>query len=373
MNTAFHDHAFSDSTKIKLEIFQRYVREWLPVFLTRRRVGRNPHVRVNIFDFFSGPGKDPQGNPGSPLIVQEEIKSFCRAQAALKADVSVRMYFNDIDPVHVSKLRATLQESRCSKDCCRYEFSSLPFELALEGQLPSMKPRDAANLVILDQCGVTEVTPDTVKTLVDCGATDIMFFLSTSFLRRFAAEPEMQSKFDIDPKLAKIEENDTIHRYICQYFREKLRGSSIGLAPFSLKKGPNIYGVIFASANLSGLERFLKVCWRLDKHAGEANYNIDNDASWGGQGVLFAESDKPTKTDRFEQDLIAFVGACSPDNRALYRFCLEHGFPSSKANDSLRSLVKKGKVQVLNAQDGAPARKNSYYLTDDTRKVIFKP
>ena len=372
MNTAFHDYAFSDSTKIKLEIFQRYIREWLPVFLTRRTVGRNPHVKINIFDFFSGPGQDPQGNPGSPLIVQDEIKSFCRIHAARKADASVRLFFNDIAPNHVSKLRDILQESRCPKDCCRYEFSSLPFDVALERQLPSMKPPDAANLVILDQCGVTEVTPDTVKIIVGCGATDIMFFLSTSFLRRFAAEPEMQSKFDIDPNLAKIEENDTIHRYICQYFREKLRDNAIVLAPFSLKKGSNIYGVIFASANLNGLERFLKVCWRLDKHAGEANYNIDHDASWGGQRVLFAESDKPTKVDRFEQDMISFMGTCSPDNRALYRFCLEHGFPSAKANDSLRSLVKKEKVQVLNANDGTPARKNSYYLTDDTRKVIFK-
>lgn len=55
--TAFHDNAFDPPTHLKLNIFRGYIREWLPVFLTRRTDGRSGHKRVNVFDFFAGPGR----------------------------------------------------------------------------------------------------------------------------------------------------------------------------------------------------------------------------------------------------------------------------------------------------------------------------
>lgn len=370
MGKAFHDHPFDPATKIKLEIFRHYVRKWLPVFLTEHRDGSKACARANIYDFFSGPGSDTQGNPGSPLIVQEEVKAYCQTRGHLKADVPVRMVFNDIEPENTARLQSTLQASKCPKECCSYEYHALPFVEALERYLPNMRCPGEANLVILDQCGITEVTPETVSTLVGCRKTDVIFFLSTSFLRRFAAEPEIRSKFDLPSDLAEIENNDNIHRYICEYYRDKLSGSGIELAPFSLKKGSNIYGVIFASASLNGLERFLTVCWKLDPNTGQANYNIDQDPTYGGQTSLFGE--KPTKVDRFEGDLLRFVEENAPDNHALYRFCLEQGFPSAKANEALRNLAEKGKLRVLNAQDESPARKNSFYLTKDPHTVVFK-
>lgn len=372
MRKPFHDHPFDQETKIKLEIFRLYVRAWLPVMLTRPADGRKPYTRANIFDFFAGPGRDLLGVPGSPLIVQEEIKAYCRTRGALKGNVTVRMVFNDIDEEKVTRLKETLGESLCPKDCCCYEFLNLPFEAALAKTLPSMRAWGEAKLVILDQCGVTEVTPATVKTLIDCGATDVLFFISSSFLRRFAAEPEMQTKFAIPPDLPKIEENDTIHRYICQHFQDELTGTGIELAPFSLKKGPNVYGVIFASAHLSGLERFLSVCWKIDPHTGEANFNIEGDPAYARQGVLFSDPGRMTKTDRFERDILDFMALRSPTNPALYRFCLEQGFPAVKANESLRRLQKTGKLQVLNALDGGPARKGSFYLQEDELKAVFK-
>ena len=372
MGNDFHGKPFDPATKVKLEIFRRYIREWLPVMLTHPTDGRKPFTRANIFDFFSGPGRDLLGVPGSPLIVQDEIKAYCRTRGDLKGDVAVRMLFNDIDGENIARLQKALQENRCPQGCCRYEFHALPFEEALAMALPSMKAWGEAKLVILDQCGVTEVTPATVKALVDCGATDVMFFISSSFLRRFAAEPEMQTKFAIPPDLPKIEENDTIHRYICHHFRDELTGTGIELAPFSLKKGPNVYGVIFASAHLKGLERFLSVCWKIDPHTGEANFNIEGDPAWAGQTLLFGDPVKPSKIDRFERDLLDFIARTTPTNIMLYRFCLEQGFPSAKANESLRRLQEKEKLRVNDALAGSPARKKSFYLKDNQLRVIFK-
>lgn len=133
-----------------------------------------------------------------------------------------------------------------------------------------------------------------------------------------------------------------------------------------------MYGVIFASAHLSGLERFLSVCWKIDPHTGEANFNIEGDPAYAKQGVLFSDPDRMTKTDRFERDVLEFIALRELTNHVLYRFCLEQGFPAVKANESLRRLQKTGKLQILNALDGSPARKSSFYLKRDKPLVIFK-
>lgn len=370
MTKLFHERPFDAATKIKLEIFQCYIREWLSIILTARKDGQKKFNRANIFDLFSGPGRDLSGVHGSPLIIQDEIKAYCRTRGAQKGDIPVRMVFNDHSEVYIAELQKTLQGKRCPQDCCTYEYHALPFVETLQKVLPSMQEEKEANLVILDQCGVSEVTPETVQTLVECGATDVLFFIASSFLRRFADTTEMQSKLETDPERLKIEKNDTVHRHIWRHFQDKLKKTRIELAPFSLKKGSNVYGLIFASAHLKALERFLAVCWKIDPHTGEANYNIDHDPTYGGQTSLFAE--KPTKVDRFERELFRFVEEHAPDNRKLYRFCLRQGFPSAKANESLRRLQKDGRLRVLNAQDKSPARKNSFYLTSPPQTAIFR-
>ena len=108
MKKPFHDHPFDLATKIKLEIFRRYIREWLPVMLTSPTDGRKPFTRANILDFFSGPGRDLLGVPGSPLIVQEEIKAYCRTRGDRKGNIVVRMVFNDIDGENIARLQKAL-------------------------------------------------------------------------------------------------------------------------------------------------------------------------------------------------------------------------------------------------------------------------
>lgn len=85
MTKRFHDTPFDDATQLKLELFRRYIRNWIPVFLTRQKDGR-PNRPVHIFDFFAGPGRDSKGAPGSPLIVAQELQAFCESNAALRAE-----------------------------------------------------------------------------------------------------------------------------------------------------------------------------------------------------------------------------------------------------------------------------------------------
>jgi three-Cys-motif partner protein len=362
MNRDFYTKGFDDATNIKLEIFRHYIREWLPVFMTRKRDGSNRTKYVSIYDFFAGPGQDSAGNPGSPLIIVDEIKTYCMNNADFKADIAVRMIFNDVEEAYVEQLRRSVEAIACDQACCRIEYSALPFQQVLPDHISSMNEPWNANLVIMDQFGVKEVTPDVIRSLAQCSATDILFFISTSFIRRFADTPEIGGKYDLARDDLKNMEYNIIHRYICEYYRGKLGGMSYHLAPFSIRKGSNIYGVIFGSSHLLGLEKFLRVCWALDDITGEANYNIDGDFSWGGKQSLFEEHNRISKIDLFEEELRTYVASHKPDNILLNIFCLTKGFPPSKAGEVLTTLQEKGWLSVRDNETGKRARRGTFYL-----------
>ena len=381
MAKGFHNKVFDDATQVKLAIFQGYIREWLPVFLTNRKKGQNVET-VNIFDFFAGPGADSEGNPGSPRIVQDELKSYCKTHAELKAKgIQVSLFFNDKVARNIAQLKERLAENACPKGCCKTHFTSALFREAFADALEIMRRPRNANLLIMDQFGVKEVTPDVVDTLSKCPRTDILFFISSSYIRRFAREPVFQACLDVSAEELASSDYRSIHRYICKYFRSKLPGNAdYYLAPFSIKKGSNIYGVVFGSGKLTGLERFLKVCWNLDGVTGEANYDIDEDPVRYGQRSFFPEDNVPKKRLAFQRELDDFLAGSIPsvpiDNLAVYQFTLERGFLPSHTRDYLKGLQKAGRLQVDAVGQKKPPRAGDFYLAweyyqNKTRKVVF--
>jgi hypothetical protein len=65
-----HQKPFDEGTRDKLELYLENLCEWLPVFIN----GLSVDI-LQIFDFFSGPGFDVGGNPGSPAITCDEIRN----------------------------------------------------------------------------------------------------------------------------------------------------------------------------------------------------------------------------------------------------------------------------------------------------------
>lgn len=370
MKRDFYSKAFDDATLIKLEIFKRYIREWLPVFMTHSRTG-SLYERVNVYDFFAGPGRDKDKNPGSPLIIQNEVKAFCKTREHLKTETPIRMVFNDIEPDYIDLLEDVVQNTRCHKDCCSFEYSSKPFSIALQIHLSDMRENKQANLVIMDQTGMKEVTPEIVREILEAGTTDILFFISTGFIRRFAETSEFKGKLKVNSNQIKTVAYNTIHRFLCDKFSSRLTDEKAMLAPFSIKKGPNIHGIIFGTTHDLGMEKFLKVCWSLDSVTGEANYNIDNEVTWNGQQSLFPGDNKPTKTTVFETELLKFIETKKPNNKEVFRFGLKNGFYSSKCNDALRVLQEAEKFIVQDIFTMQKVRKSAFYLMDKMEKVRF--
>ena len=81
MKQKFYEKTFDHATQVKLDVFRQYLKEWLPVFTSKGE-------EVSIYDFFAGPGKDAAGNPGSSLIIVEELKRFCEHYASSHPQVS---------------------------------------------------------------------------------------------------------------------------------------------------------------------------------------------------------------------------------------------------------------------------------------------
>ena len=81
---------FDEGTKTKLELFQLYVREWLPVFLAREKIF---WPQVHLFDFFCGSGTDSEGTSGSPLRILEELEN--QPGWLARDDVEVTVHFSD--------------------------------------------------------------------------------------------------------------------------------------------------------------------------------------------------------------------------------------------------------------------------------------
>ncbi len=357
----FHEEAFDEGTKLKLEIFRGYIREWLPVFLSKAHF-----KEAHIYDFFSGPGTDATGNPGSPLVILEELDKYVQSErTVLASGVKIILHFNDKDCDKIMKLKEKVGQSM---GVLPYEvrYTAMEFRLAFMDSLDSIQDASTANLVIMDQFGIKEVNRDIFETLVHCSATDILFFISSSFIKRFINEESVQNYFNIPKESICRVDAKSIHRYICKEFYKKLvpQGKKYHVVPFSIEKdgGSNIYGIIFGSGHLLGLYKFLRVCWDKDKVTGEANYDIDDDIVRGGQMALFDEHGVIKKQDQFQRSLTDFIRQNKPDNRELYEFVLGNGFLPRHANDILRDEQQRGALSVIDLRTGQKARYRAFYL-----------
>ena len=334
----FFNEPFDEGTRCKLDVFRLYLREWLPVFLS----SPNPKwMNVNVFDFFSGQGKDADEVPGSPLITLEELSKS--TGYIVNHKLKVRLFFNEWDSKLFNQLTQNVDPFLKPK-VYSTELSNKDFRVCFEEQLPSMK--NAANLIFLDQKGVKFITSDVFNKLISLKQTDFMFFISSSFIKRFGESEEFRKYLKIRSEDIENKDYFHIHRLVLEYYRSLIPpDKQYFLAPFSIRKTPNIYGLIFGSNHTYGIEKFLKICWKMDKQRGEANFDIDREKINSTTPSLFPDFNKPTKRKVFEEELEKQVLEKKLDtNYQVYLFTLDNGFLPKDANEILRQLEKNQKI-----------------------------
>lgn len=333
----FHTRDFDEGTLTKLQIFELYAREWLPVFLSHPKP---PRSEIHLFDFFAGPGMDSAGQWGSPLRSLKQLKEYQGLAGWLH--VQICAHFFDASPAKVKRLSTNLETHKLRLPSVTLDIRAMRFDAALQDCAPILASGRAAKLVFIDQCGVDQVTPDVFRRLVGSPTCDFLFFISSSTLHRFRDHPAIKQK------ITRPDDHYQVHRAVLDYYRGLLpEPTEYYLAPFSMRKGSNIYGLIFGSAHPLGMDKFLQVAWKADEINGEADYDINRENIRPGEMLLPLEEFRPSKLTAFERDLEHLLRASALKNELdVVRVCFDHGVKRQHAERVLAKLKKEGVIRL---------------------------
>lgn len=341
MKPDLHSKPFDETTKAKLAIFKDYLVEWLPVFTKAKNIYWK---RINIYDFFAGPGYDSDGHKGTPIIILDELRNHYDAIERNNLDVHINLNEFDSDKNELLKKNTLLSEEEIPYSI---RVEQKDFRVFFEEEFAIMGNPGTANLIFLDQYGIKHITEDIFKKIIRLKRTDFLFFISSSTIYRFAEHPSVVQYI----KIPSVELNRTpyhkIHTLVLDYFKSLIpKGHEYFLSSFSLKKGANIYGLIFGSGHHLGIEKFINTCWKLDPERGLANYDIDGDNILADQIDLFTnEVKKPKRIEVFERELERkILDREIKTDRELYMFMILGGFKESHVKTVIKKMIENNKL-----------------------------
>jgi len=334
-----HAKPFDEQTLVKLDIFESYAQAWIPTFVM------NGSEQICIFDFFAGPGKDINGIDGSPIRILKKIKE--QIHNIYKKKVKIKIFFNEFDPKKFNTLKISCSEyleqnsdvSRAiSIEYFNRDFCKLFYELVhLIKAYPS--------LVYLDQTGIKYISREYIEQLEKTSRTDFLYFVSSSSIWRFGRQDEFQSHLPIDIDSIKSKPYKFIHRSLIAYLQQNLPSNTdLKLYPFSLKKGNNIYGIVFGASHLRAVDKFLSIVWKQNEVNGEANFDIDDDSEEIQLNIF--DTQLPLKKIQAFQKLVrekVLSGEIS-DNLALFTFVLEKGHIGKHAAECIKKMKVDGEI-----------------------------
>lgn len=162
-------------------------------------------------------------------------------------------------------------------------------------------------------------------------------------MQRFREHPAIKHK--IKP----ADDFNQVHHAVLEYYRELLPvGKRYYLAPFSIKKGSNTYGIVFGSAHPLGMDKFLSVAWNKDRLNGNANFDINRDSIKPTEMLLdLGEITQPKKVNVFEQALESALRQKQlVDEIGVMELCFRHGVTRQHASPILTRLKKEGVIDL---------------------------
>lgn len=330
-----HDKPFDQGTLTKLEIFEKYTQAWIPVFTIAKG------SEIFIVDFFAGTGYDINGVAGSPIRILSKILDF--APLLLKYKTTVLLHLNEFKKSKLELLiDATTQYIQAHpilKNVLKIDFTSLEFEKSFEREYPLIERLPA--LVFLDQNGVKFLNRTYLNKLEKTRVTDFLYFVSTSYLKRFRDTPEFKA-MGIEMDFITKNPFRFIHQSLLDILRAWLPVSSqLKLYPFTIKKPSGIYGLVFGASHPAAVVKFLEIAWKQNELNGSANFDIDEDLN-KGQIDLFSGK-MLTKKELFQRNLEEGVLSGEvKSNMDAFFFTLDRGHIPIHAKEVLERL-KKGK------------------------------
>jgi len=339
-----HTKPYDEGTINKLEIFSSYVESWLPTFIMQSHI-----LEVNIVDFFAGLGYDSLGRAGTPILILKKIDGLF--DLLMKRNTKINLYFNEYKHNKYEKLlencKSYLESNKRLSKFVTIHFSNKDFNEIYPEII--QKTLNQPNLFLIDQSGIRFTNQENFNTLLKLETTDILFFIASSFFKRFNDKEEFNHHLHLDQELLKLNPYNFIHRLVLDTYRSLIPSNSkLKIFPFSIRKGSNIYGIIFGSKHIRGVEKFLQIAWNKSKINGEANYDIDEDVIKEQYELDFDNCNiikQPTKIEIFQNKLELFIKEKGEvTNHDLYYFTYENGHIAKHSKEKLSELRKTNKI-----------------------------
>lgn len=372
MSKNHHKQAFDEGTLTKLDIFQAYAEAWLGILSVTTRLAVTD---LWIWDFFAGPGLSVTGQPGSPLRILKVIEGH--AVRIMQNQIKIHVRFNDKYKCKYEALKRNVNSyietsSELSKlkakDLLEVKCYNSDFGPLFKKIIPALGSAPA--LMFLDQNGVKYIGDEYLLPLLRSKLTDFLFFVSTSYFARFSSRPEFIKNvpFKWNPE----KPYNFIHREVINYVRSKIPyRSTMRVYPFSIRKGSNIYGLIFGASHILAAEKFLTIAWDRNTLNGEANFDIDDDEI-KCLPCLFDDFNNLTKIEKFQEDVEASVRVGTiKNNREAYFYAINHGFLPKQISTILKDLKRRNVIDY-DGKSPLVSYENAYKQTTSKGLHLYK-
>lgn len=359
-------------TQAKLDLYRMYLEKYVNV-LGAAQVFQ----KINIFDVFCGAGIYDDGKVGSPILAYEAIRQnrkWCSTHN--KPITPISLTINDGVPQKVNQVEAHLnelnQDNICEIVCHNFKAEAI-FEIVIREV--NSKPKSERNLIFIDPYGYKTIRPQTLYSILQNGITELILFLPTSFLHRFAEVAQTKTEiiqyehlrnfifnFFPDGHPIRISEDYNIFDFI-RYVKETLSfGSQFFTAAHYIQRDQgNYFAIFFITSNIYGLEKFLETKWELDPVKGQG-FKIPKKTPTLFDSQ-FEEEDREQSLGWFATKLEAFLNKEKKNNRQVYEFTLNEGYLPKHAVEILTEWQKSGALRVWDFEAKKEARKGAFYLS----------
>ncbi|WP_417588800.1 three-Cys-motif partner protein TcmP [Owenweeksia hongkongensis] len=357
-------------SRAKVELFQIYLKTYLNI------LSRATHIhRIKIFDLCCGEGVYSDNSEGSPVKLMRSIKDHYFANN--KSCIESHLFFNDPGESDIQKgvkkidrVKAVGTDIFCPPEVYRV-FTSKDYKEVYKDTLSKvngLKSEERA-LIFIDPWGYKMIKPIDINNLMANGKTEVLLFLPTSFMYRFARkslnDPDFKGGLPLRSFLLELFK-DSLPNYndplsfievLLQKFRDFDQVKFVD--KFTIERGSGDYFCLFFFTNhIRGLQKIIEAKWKIDSKEGRG-FELPKSQIELFTGHRFSE---------YPELLWAYLKKeKAVTNEQLLQFGLGMGYLPKHTRDILQQDKTRFKVEAL---DNLPV--GGFYLGNSKRKVVIK-
>jgi three-Cys-motif partner protein len=373
-----------EHSKAKVKLYTDYLLLYL-------RILGNTHVsKIHLFDVLCGEGKYEDGSEGSALKSLRTILAYFTDTPHTKLKLDVRL--NDfgqsdvetglkkIERVKGHASSIPFPNGRVKLEYSDYEYSRMLDEVKQSvGQLSSSEKA----LIFIDPWGYKSISPKKLNELFACGRAEILMFLPTTHMYRFAnkAVEDIQEDKILKCFLPLKRLLEELYDGCVPKFSNFKEFELALLTKLKIKLGvkfnsfftletedKNKYSLFFFTPHIKGLEAFNHACWKLDEAEGK-EFVV---GAKTGQNSIFSGDNQqygPVHQNHIAQ-LKSFIFSSPATNREIYEFGVVSRQLTKSTNAALNFLRESGEIEA-EALDGQPdPKKKANYLDYNPKRIV---